>query len=60
MKESTIDALAGAIAGIFTNLITHPLDTIKVQESYYQIMKIIFSIINSAECKLILHFIQIL
>jgi hypothetical protein len=30
MKESTIDAIAGAIAGIFTNIFTHPLDTIKV------------------------------
>ena len=30
MNESTIDALGGAIAGIFTNLITHPFDTIKV------------------------------
>ena len=30
MNESTIDALGAAIAGIFTNLITHPFDTIKV------------------------------
>jgi hypothetical protein len=30
MKEYMIDALAGGIAGIFTNIITHPFDTIKV------------------------------
>jgi hypothetical protein len=30
MNESTIDALSGAIAGLLTNLITHPFDTVKV------------------------------
>jgi hypothetical protein len=37
MKESTIDALAGALAGIFTNMLTHPLDTIKVIRKFLYI-----------------------